>query len=230
MSDEFEKLMQEYYEVNDVEEEVTTEEAEETDNENITISNEHIDYLAEIRDYMDEYYQQDLNLNEVETPEQMNKHQANFYIMLYKRIIEEETEMNSICDEELKRLSNSINEYRDKRQREFDYKKQYFITILQQYAISELEGKNAKSVKLPYGNLSFKKQQNKYVYEDEVSIKDFLKNNVPELIKVETVEKLDKAGLKKTAKVIDGKLYINGTLIPDVHVEVLEDKFEIKNS
>lgn len=186
------------------------------------------DFLGELRDFMNEFAETDLNIDSIEEPGSMSKAQANFYIKLYNQLILEETEMNELCNSEIERVSKGINAFRKQRQDEIDRKKSYFSSILKDFAIQELEGKKAKTIKLPYGNLSFKKQQPKYIYGDEDELKLLVKEVKPDLIKVETVEKLDKTMLKKNGRVEDGKFYLGDTIIPSITVQTQEDKFEIK--
>lgn len=186
------------------------------------------DFLAELRGFMNEYAETDLNVNSIEEPSAMTKAQANFYVKLYSELMNEETEINELCDAEIERASKAVNLFRQQRQDEINRKKSYFMSILKDFAETELKDKKTKTLKLPYGNLSFKKQQPKFVYGDEDELKSLVKEIKPELIKTETVEKLDKSLLKKNGSVEDGNFYLGGTLIPSVTVQMQEDKFEIK--
>lgn len=186
------------------------------------------DFLGELRDFMNEFAETDLNVDSIEEPGSMTKAQANFYIKLYNQLILEETEMNELCDSEIERTSKAVNAFRKQRQDEIDRKKSYFSSILKDFAMQELEGKKTRTIKLPYGNLSFKKQQPKYIYGDEDELKSLVKEVNPDLIKVETVEKLDKSMLKKNGRIEDGKFYLGDTVIPSVTIQTQEDKFEIK--
>ena len=64
--------------------------------------------------------------------------------------------------------------------------------------------------------------------EMRYELKLLVKEVKPDLIKVETVEKLDKTMLKKNGRVEDGKFYLGDTIIPSITVQTQEDKFEIK--
>ena len=186
------------------------------------------DFLSELRDFMNEFAETDLAIDTIDEPTAMSKSQANFYIKLYNQLLLEEAEMNDLCDAEIERVRKSITLFREKRQIEIDRKKEYFTSILKEYAMTELDGKKAKTIKLPYGNLSFKKQQPKYDYGDETELKAIVKEINPELIKTEIVEKLDKTSLKKNGIVKDGQFYLGDTVIPGVTVKPQDDKFEIK--
>jgi hypothetical protein len=186
------------------------------------------DFLSDLRDFMNDFAETDLNLDSVEEINELTEAQANFYIKLYNQVVEDEYKVNKLCDEEIERTNKAINIYREKRLKEFAQKKEYFKEILKNYALDALEGKKTKTLKLPYGNLSFKKQQPKYNYNDEAKIKKLLNGMKPELIKTKTTTDLDKAAIKKYGVVKDGHLYIDNVLIEDVTIENQEDKFEIK--
>lgn len=185
-------------------------------------------FLGELRDFMNDFAETDLNVESIEEPGDMTKAQANFYIKLYNELLNEEAEMNQLCDDEIRRNTEAINLFRKQRQDELDRKKFYFQSILKEFAAKELDGKKTKTVKLPYGNLSFKKQQPKFIYEDEDELKNIIRHIDPELIEIKTVEKVDKTKMKKLGEIKDGKFFLGGEEISSVKIEVLDDKFEIK--
>lgn len=185
-------------------------------------------FLSELRDFMNDFAETDLNIDSIEEEVGLTPAQANFYIKLYNKLIAEEEEMNKLCDEEIQRNQKAINLFREKRQSEIDKKKEYFSGILKDFAMKELEGKKTKTIKLPYGNLSFKKQQPKYIYEEEETLTKIVKELNPELIKTTVTEKLDKTALKKNGLVKDGTFYLGDTAIELVKVQSQDDKFEIK--
>lgn len=185
-------------------------------------------FLGELREFMDEFAETDLNIDSIEEPAEMNKSQANFYIKLYNKLLTEESDINELCDGEIERVTRSVNLFRQQRLDEISKKKSYFESILKDFAMTELEGKKTKTIKLPYGNLSFKKQQPKYNYGDESELISMVKQLKPELVTVETKEKLDKSALKKNGKIENGQFYLGDVVIPTVTVQLQEDKFEIK--
>ena len=108
-------------------------------------------------------------------------------------------------------------------------KEEYFINILQKFLLGEIKDKKIKSIKLPYGTLSIKKSQDKYIYENEKETLKILKQlNNEELINTKISESINKKVLKSICEVKDGNVYVNGILIPDIKIEKQEDKFEIK--
>lgn len=186
------------------------------------------EFLSELRDFMNEFAADDLNIDSIEEPSAMTKEQANFYIKMYQQVIAEEKEMNDICDSEIDRMKRAINAYRDTKSAEINKRKAYFESILKQFAASELDGKKVRTIKLPYGNLSFKKQQPKYDYLDMETTIKCLETIKPELINEKVTYTVDKANLKKEAEIVDGNLYIGQQLVEGVTVTKQDDKFEIK--
>lgn len=185
-------------------------------------------FLSELRDFMNDFAETDLNVDSIEEAAGLTPAQANFYIKLYNALIAEEEEMNKLCDEEIERNKKAINLFREKRQSEINKKKDYFSGILKDFAMKELEGKKTKTIKLPYGNLSFKKQQPKYIYEEEETLTKIVKELNPELVKTTVTEKIDKSALKKNGLIKDGTFYLGEHAIDLVKIQPQDDKFEIK--
>ena len=186
------------------------------------------DFLNELRDFMNDFAESDLNIDSIEEEVGLTPAQANFYVKLYNKLITEEEEMNKLCDEEIERNKKAVTLFREKRQAEIDRRKEYFSSILKEFAIKELDGKKIKTVKLPYGNLSFKKQQPRYIYEEEEVLTEIVKEINPDLVKTTVSEKIDKSALKKNGSVKDGVFYLGETAIDLVKIQSQDDKFEIK--
>ena len=89
-------------------------------------------------------------------------------------------------------LQSQGKQFRLKQNNEIDRKIEFLERCLKSFAIKELEGSKKKSIKLPYGTLSFKKQQDKYEYSEEL-IMDWLKNNnYTKYINTKTIESVKK--------------------------------------
>lgn len=102
----------------------------------------------------------------------------------------------------------------------------YFESLLMPFAASELQGKKTKTIKLPAGKMSFKKNT---TYErDEKAVLEFVKENgMGEYLKVK--ETLDWAGFKKNCTATDdGKLVTaDGEIVPSV-VVLNSEKFSVE--
>ena len=106
---------------------------------------------------------------------------------------------------------------------------------LRRFAVGNLpEGK--KSIDLPSGKLSFKKQQPKFYFDDMKEIGgdserliEFCKVNAPEYVKQKTVETADWTKLKKRLTFNEGGVYFSdtGELIDGLIVQEFPDKFTV---
>lgn len=166
------------------------------------------------------------------------------------------------ADDALERISNLEKFIADAQQEFDDFKRHFELKILaaekirdektkdareqiallteglRQFAQSQISGK-VRSVKLPGGTLSFRKQPPKFFFSDlsEANSKDarlinFVKHNAHEFLKVKVEESVDWANFK-TKLITDGENVVfadTGEIIDDLHVQMLPDKFTVKTS
>lgn len=109
---------------------------------------------------------------------------------------------------------------------------------LRQFAQTQITDKR-RSVKLPTGTLSFRKQPTRFFFVDgsEAHAKDprlinFVKQYADAYLKVQTVESVDWANFK-TKLVADGDNVIfadTGEILEDLHAQILPDKFMVNPS
>ena len=194
--------------------------------ESLNMNNE---FMSELRDFMNDFIGTELDTDNMDEPTLITKEQANFYIKLFNEVVKEEIETEELCKSEIDRVTRGITEFKDKKLSELNKKKEYFSSILQQYASAELEGKKIKTIKLPYGSVSFKKQQPKYIYAADEELVLAMKSINPELITTKITESVNKAQLKKEGTVKDGKLFIGDKELP-ISVQEQDHKFEIKTA
>ena len=158
---------------------------------------------------------------------------ADYFIKLIKKEQEEINKINDYVDQEIEKTRIVYDNYRNeevtKRQKQIDY----FKFMLEIYTIDSLEGKKAKSIKLPHGVLQIRKQQPTITVTDETL--EWLINKKPELVKTKTkVEKsIDKNKLKKDGFINDSNvMFVEidnvNVEVPGVTVTQNPDKFEIK--
>ena len=158
---------------------------------------------------------------------------ADYFIKLIKKEQEEINKINDYVDQEIEKTRIVYDNYRNeevaKRQKQIDY----FKFMLEIYTIDSLEGKKAKSIKLPHGTLQIRKQQPTITVSDETL--EWLIKKKPELVKTETKVKtsIDKNKLKKDGFINDSNVMfieVNNVEVevPGVTVTQNPDKFEIK--
>jgi hypothetical protein len=111
----------------------------------------------------------------------------------------------------------------EKKENEFaEHSIDYFKSLLSAYFMKLREADPKAKLSTPYGKISSRKST-KWNYQDEEVLKNYLKENNPDLIKTE--EKVIKTGLKKKYK--DGVDKETGELLPGVEITI-EESITIK--
>lgn len=111
---------------------------------------------------------------------------------------------------------------------------------LKHFAEANLVGKS-RSVKLPSGTLSFRKQPTRFFFDDLTSadakserLIDFVKHNAHQFLKVKVDESVDwehfrrKLGFDESGQ--DVYFTDTGEIIDGLHAQILPDKFTVKTS
>ena len=197
------------------------------------------DFLKELQAAVEKEERESMGLQNMTGDAEQDKRlidcdsKADYFIKLIKKGQEEINEINNYVDQEIEKARIIYDNYRNeevaKRQKQIDY----FKFMLETYTIDALEGKKAKSIKLPHGVLQIRKQQPTITVTDETL--EWLINKKPELVKTKTkVEKsIDKSKLKKDGFINDSNvMFVEidnvNVEVPGVTVTQNPDKFEIK--
>ena len=156
-----------------------------------------------------------------------NKSDADFYLRQINKLKQQKEEINEFVDQEIERQLRLYQEYREDRMRPLDNQIAFYENALKTFAMNEYAETNKKTIKLPNGTLAIKKQQPKYVYDDEQVLEFLQENNYKDYIR--TKAEVNKKDLKKNATVNNNnELVIDGKVVPGVAVIPQEDKFEVK--
>ena len=156
-----------------------------------------------------------------------NKSDADFYLRQINKLKQQKEEINEFVDQEIERQLRLYQEYREDRMRPLDNQIAFYENALKTFAMNEYAETNKKTIKLPNGTLAIKKQQPKYVYNDEQVLEFLQENNYKDYIR--TKAEVNKKDLKKNAIVNNNnELIIDGKVVPGVTVVPQEDKFEVK--
>lgn len=156
-----------------------------------------------------------------------NKSDADFYLRQINKLKQQKEEINEFVDQEIERQLRLYQEYREDRMRPLDNQIAFYENALKTFAMNEYAETNKKTIKLPNGTLTIKKQQPKYVYNDEQVLEFLQENNYKDYIR--TKAEVNKKDLKKNAIVNNNnELIIDGKVVPGVTVIPQEDKFEVK--
>ena len=156
-----------------------------------------------------------------------NKSDADFYLRQINKLKKQKEEINEFVDQEIERQLRLYQEYREDRMRPLDSQIAFYENALKTFAMNEYAETNKKTIKLPNGTLAIKKQQPKYVYNDEQVLEFLQENNYKDYIR--TKAEVNKKDLKKNAIVNNNnELVIDGKVVPGVTVIPQEDKFEVR--
>lgn len=156
-----------------------------------------------------------------------NKSDADFYLRQINKLKQQKEEINEFVDQEIERQLRLYQEYREDRMRPLDNQIAFYENALKTFAMNEYAETNKKTIKLPNGTLAIKKQQPKYVYNDEQVLEFLQENNYKDYIR--TKAEVNKKDLKKNAIVNNNnELIIDGKVVPGVTIIPQEDKFEVK--
>lgn len=102
----------------------------------------------------------------------------------------------------------------------------YYKSLLEDYAHSELDNTKKKSLKLIEGTIAFRAQQPSISYDDDTMISFLKENSVEECLK--TTIKVDKKELKNIGEIKENGFYYNNKLLDFVSVENRPPAFSIK--
>lgn len=184
-------------------------------------------FLTDLLSFVEEIEVAELNLEDKQGFQIETVDQANFIARKVKELRAEREEAMETAKKQIEAYQDKVNAWLESVTKPLDNQEAYYLNLLETFARTKLDGSNKKSLKLIEGTLQFRKQQPKYEYTDNVLL-DYVKENLPDLIKRKVTESVDKTALKNKATIKDGRLYIDGKLIPGVVVEEQDDKFDVK--
>ena len=155
-----------------------------------------------------------------------NNSDADFYLRQINKLKEQKEEINKFVDQELERQMRLYQQFREDKIRPLDNQIAFYEEALKTFAMNEYNETNRKTIKLPNGTLSIRKQPPKYIYSDEEVLNFLKENNLNNYIR--TKEEVNKKDLKKAAKITNNnQMVINGKEVPGVIVVPQDDKFEV---
>jgi hypothetical protein len=190
------------------------------------------DFLNDLNEFMKEESAKQLNIQQDENNNYLinDRHQADYFINLSKQCDQDIEQIKQFIAEEKLRLIKQLEVFEEREVEALLRKKAYYDRALEDFTRRELENSNKKSIKLPNGTLSIKKQQPHYDYIDETLL-EWAKDFAPDLVKITYIEpkvSIDKKELKKQIVLDNNKIYLNGYEVPGVDVTFKDDKFEVK--
>lgn len=160
---------------------------------------------------------------------------ANYFVKLISKIKEDIDSINLLCNGEIEKITDKINTYRQAQIKPLENQMAYYTKMLQNFTEKELADSNKRSIKLPYGTLSMKKQQPKWEYGDEKELVKWLQeNDLSNLVAEKVTYSVDKKTLKDIADISNEGVVLSlpdakdTVLLPGVIVTEQADKFTIK--
>lgn len=153
--------------------------------------------------------------------------QANFFLRRLEEISSEKDKINNTCNNEIERFTARVNNFRAKEILSLENTERYFCTLLESYARLQLEGSKKKSIKLPFGTMSFKKSPTKIVYDDEILMKFIKEHNLNDFIRIK--EEINKKDLKSQLTIKDdGTVVLDDKVVEGVSTMPGETTFSVK--
>lgn len=122
-----------------------------------------------------------------------------------------------------------INEWLESETEKLEKSIEFLKSLLHEYAVRLREKEpGLKTHSLPFGDLQFRKQQPEWKYDEEKLLKSLKESELTEYIRIK--ESVDKANLKKSAVIQDGKVVEKNTgiVLDGVIVEERPEKFDVK--
>lgn len=183
-------------------------------------------FLADLLSFVEEAEVNEIKLDQAKPGFQIETmEQANYITRKLKELRAEQEQIEETAKRELRRYEDKVNTWKEKTLSPLQNQEQFYMSLLESFARQKLEGSNKKSLKLIEGTIGFRKQQDKYEYDDKV-LTAYLEENHKDLVKYKASP--DKIALKKAGEVKNGVLYINGKAVPGVTIIPQDEKFEVK--
>ncbi|NBI05790.1 host-nuclease inhibitor Gam family protein [Senegalia massiliensis] len=150
-----------------------------------------------------------IELEEIEQKEDFemeNINSANWALRKMQAIKIKEREVKALMNEEITR----IKDWGNSELKSLEDSNNFFEGLLMKYYVEQKKIDPKFKISTPYGKVSSRKQQPKWIYNDEKAIESLKENNVKEFIRVK--EELDKVNLKKEVQVLNNVFIENGEI------------------
>lgn len=156
--------------------------------------------------------------------EVVNESEANWALRKIKEKQQEIDKNNQLAQSEIDKIEQWESQVRNTLQNDIDY----FQGLLAKYAMALKENDpKFKSLKLPNGNLQFRKQQPKWHYDDKELVSSLKELGMTDYIKTE--EKPVKKDIKQALTVAGNKVVNeNGEIVEGIEIEERGESFSVK--
>lgn len=187
-------------------------------------------YLKELSDFLDlmeENECQDSN-NIFSDLSIKDDFHADYNIKKIKEIQKDIDAAKAYAAESIKSYTEKVSLWLESYIKQPEASKEFMLDLLRDYAKEKLKDSKKKSLKLIEGTIGFKKQQDKFEYNEEELIPFLESNELKDFLNEKVTISVDKRSLKAECSIRDGELYYNDIKLSGVTVTSQEDKFEIK--
>ena len=190
------------------------------------------DFLNDLEDFMEQDDIKNLNIEENKIADNSfkieTKEQANFFIKQVLDARAQIVEIQNTANDMLLREQSKIERWMNKETNKIQNSIDYMSGLLQNFTEEELAKTNnkKKSISLPNGSIGFKKQQNKFEYDDKVILAYLQDTKKEQYINYKPT--VAHSELKKDGTVVVGSLIIDNEPIPGITIIPQDPKFEVK--
>lgn len=156
---------------------------------------------------------QDLQEEAKESFKIENLEGATWAFRKLRAIASKKAEIEAVAAEEIAR----VEAWKKSEIEKYESDTEYFESLISSYFVEERAKDKKFKLSTPYGKVSTRKSS-KWIYEDEEALKQFVKENEIDAIRIK--EELDKTSLKKICK--DGVNQETGEILPFIRIEETE--------
>jgi hypothetical protein len=183
-------------------------------------------FLNDLLEFIDEQEVQELGLGTAdETYTIKDMGHANYIAKKLRKVRNQAEEINTTANAQIDSYKQKVDVWRTSSLTPLANTEAYLTGLLEEFTHRQLEGSTKKSIKLVEGTVQFRKQPDKFEYDEDVLLA-YLQTDMPAYVKHKP--SIDKAELKKIGEVKKGQFYVTGKPLPGIVVTPQDDKFEVK--
>jgi phage/plasmid-associated DNA primase len=160
-----------------------------------------------------------------------NDQKANWALRKIRHLKQKKKENEEFANteiEEIQKEIDEVNQWLESENDSLDNDIEYMEGLLRVYAEQlKADDPELKTHKLPFGQLQFRKQRDKWRYDND-KLLEFAEKNLKNTIKIK--KQVDKRKLKKKIRVVGSKAVVadTGELIEGIEVIKRGEKFKVK--
>lgn len=152
-----------------------------------------------------------------------NLESCNWAFRKLKALDNEDKETKELYEQEKQR----IDKWRDMQLERNENSREFFQGLILEYFLKERAKDDKFKINTPYGKVTTRKQQDKFVYDEQAFIKWAEETHNEEYLKIK--KEINKADVKKVVTIQDGKAFITdtGEVVEGLEVVKQDEKINI---